>query len=69
MEWTEIIYDGTEVEAVDLLDGVVVDIPGKGLVFVPGYYVLMQSGDRDVPRLERRKRFSPTFSIRLVEDE
>ena len=70
MEWIEIDYSGLEVEVIDFLDGVLVRDPQRfGLAFVPGYYVQMQSGDRDVPRLARRTKKSPTFSLQWVQDE
>lgn len=76
MDWTTIDYAGSEIEAVDFLDGVLVKlIEGRKhpfdreAVFCPGYYVQEQKGDMDGPAIRPRKKFPPKFSLQWVQDE
>ena len=66
MEWTTIDYAGTEVEAADFLNGVWVDVPGRGLGFVPGYYVQERHGDMAGPAIRPRTKHLPEYRITLA---
>ena len=54
MEWTEIDDDGTKMEAMDYLDGVLLRDPLRtGLAFCQGWQVINR-GDMDGPQLRER---------------
>ena len=54
MEWVTIDYNGTEIQAADFLNGVLVYIE-ESIVFIPGWHVL-DRGDMDGPQLRRREK-------------
>ena len=60
MDWETINYGGTEIEAIDFLDGVLVNAPGPrggpwAITSWPGWYVQEQRGDMDGPALRPRR--------------
>ena len=71
MEWTVIDYCGTQIEAMDFLDGVIVTagVPCFEPVFVPGWRIRHAGGDADAARLVRRSVTAPDYKIRFVLDE
>ena len=69
MEWVTINYAGTEIEATNFLDGVLVVIPARGAQPVgwPGWYVQKQRGDMNGPALWPRQDRRKVFGIEIVE--
>ena len=64
MEWTEITQDGTDIEAADFLNGVLVRDPRwYGLTHIPGYYIQQPTGDMDGPQLMPGKEHKAEFEI------
>ncbi len=70
MNWTAIDWDGTNLWAIDFLDGVwVKGQDGIGAVFVPGYYVQEQHGDMDGPALRERPKQPLRLGVELVQTD
>ena len=71
MDWTEIDHCGTEIEAIDFLDGILMTAAFLRYdpVFVPGWCIRHAGGDADAARLVRRSVTAPDYKIRFVLDE
>ena len=64
MEWTTIDYGGTEIQAADFLNGVLVRDPMFfWITHIPGYYIQQPTGDMDGPQLMPRKEHKAEFDI------
>ncbi len=64
MEWTEIDYMGTIIEAADFLDGVLVDYRGQ-ITGWQGWYVCQPTGDMNGPALRRRRMTHEEYEVVL----
>ena len=68
MEWTTIDYNGTDIQAADFLDGVLLrDQRWFGLTHIPGYYIQQPTGDMDGPQLRPREEQRGEFEIVVME--